>query len=149
MINPRCPIYPAATPGVGSQAIDFDQFHRKVVIDKDSFYDTPQFLVSWSTLSPNHEIHEEARLVIAIVGNESDADVMANLGRWITKLYQGLDDEHGANVLQEMLVTGVFVQVFNIAKDEEVVRLVPASDKMIIGGSAFHEYMHKFSLENV
>ncbi|CEL60415.1 hypothetical protein RSOLAG1IB_09621 [Rhizoctonia solani AG-1 IB] len=120
-----------------------DHFHR--YIDTDIPYETPEYIVCKS-MGPTTD--NKARLVISVVGSESDTSGIKRLESWIRILYQGLDDTHGANVLQGLLVTGVSAQVFDIVKDEEGVGLTPVSEKMSLRSPEFLQYLDEVYLQN-
>ncbi|KAH7322068.1 hypothetical protein B0J17DRAFT_633585 [Rhizoctonia solani] len=107
-------------------------------------FNTAEYVVCKFTAAVDND---KARLIISIVVNDSDTRGIKRLEKWTQKLYEGLDDAHGGKVLQRTLIMGVFAQVFNIAKDGQVVTLAPASEKMNIRNSEFLEYFHKCSLE--
>ncbi|KAG8706092.1 hypothetical protein FRC11_008521 [Ceratobasidium sp. 423] len=141
LTKPRGVIYQAATPGTKHKMTD--EYNREV--DGRARYDMPEFVVSKYTEVMDSD---KVRLVVSVVGTENGSEEKGfeRLERWTKKLYEGLDEAHGARVLQGLLVVGVFAQVFDIVKEGSV-KLVPASKKMSIRSSEFHEYLHKAAHE--
>ncbi|CAE6467543.1 unnamed protein product [Rhizoctonia solani] len=142
MTKPRGVIYRAATPETKNKFTD--EYNREV--DGDIRFDTPEFIVSKYTGAMDHDI---ARLVVSIVGtkNGSEEKGFKRLEKWTRRLYEGLDDAHGAKVLQGLLVTGVLAQAFDIVKEGEHVKLIPTSGKMSVRSPEFHSYLHEAARE--
>ncbi|KAH7322069.1 hypothetical protein B0J17DRAFT_633586 [Rhizoctonia solani] len=142
MAKPHGAIYQAATPETERRFTD--EYHREV--DGNIRFDTPEFNVCKHTGTMDYDI---ARLVVSVVGTESGNEEkgLERLEKWTKKLYEGLDDAHGAKVLQGLMVTGVFVQVFDLAEEGGGMKLVPALEKMSFRSSGFHNYLHKAARE--
>ncbi|KAH7322072.1 hypothetical protein B0J17DRAFT_710778 [Rhizoctonia solani] len=138
--KPRSPICQVATPDTEDRFTD--EYHREV--DGNVGICTLEFVISEGV-----DVYNEiVRFVVSIVGTEGSEDKgFKRLENWTKRLYEGLDDAHDVNVLEGMLVTGVFAQSFDIVKEGESVKLAPASKKMSIKSSEFHDYLHMVSRE--